>query len=981
MRKMHKKQAEDFVKLLGQAHTEIKNALERKKFDLAMNLLEQCQEGAIELGHMIEELEGEGFAAIPFLENYCEVTYQIHENIWNHQQIHANKTYKKLEKALIPVENSIRNDIPVRLEAVFLPYKASMWDSLESVWMAADADPDCDAYVIPIPYYDRSQNGTLGACHYEGEEFPDYVPVTFYEDYSIEERKPDMIFIHNPYDQGNYVTTIDPRYYSSELKKHTPCLIYVPYYATAGGMSEGQALCQAYFYADAIIIQSEKFRRFFDPVIPKEKLLPLGSPKFDRVIRICSQPKTPPKEWEEKLEGKRAYFYNTSIHGMLWDTAGFLKKMEYVFRCFEGRKDVCLVWRPHPLLESTFDSMRKELRPIYDKLKQYFIESGLGIYDDTPDITDTIALCDGYIGDAGTSVTSLFGLAGKPMFILNNNIHSSPGPEDWKGQIIRGFSMDRQDDWMVTQGNKLYHAPNGDYRYEYVCDLSEYASGGYYSRAIEAEGRVYVCPVNAQELLVIGRDCGGEVKSSGMTGYFPERLDKGQGRIERGAIEQSEIEQGEIEQGGIEQSEIKQGRIRIDQGGREQGKIGQGRIEQYEIEDGRIRVEQGEIEQDRAEGSGKDLTKLDKPVCGKKHGRNSWKIINRISLEHCLGQQGAFAGAWRIGQYLFLVPNQYPAIVKYDTKENKVTYIKGYNEGFVQMVQGEWRIGGSCVWEHYLMLASPIDNHVIAIDSNTNQVQVMTTGARNSCGCMALIPNGSELWLLPFTGTVITCWNPKTGHVQEYSQIPEEFFCIHRPSGRKCMERPFYAAAFCEDKVFFSPYWGNAFLCLNRESGKLKEWKPPFPVPEKPKNGYYNSWAVGCFLYQTDTLGAGTYRFFSLADGKLYDVNLKTEEFQEIAVEFDLEELRRQEPGFSEESQWLQYCCMENCFNSLSSFLDGNVTGAAFDRDRQLRAFEKIAANHDGTSGEKIYGIAKEKAGMGQRIGKKTSLKNGQSKL
>lgn len=925
MRKMHKKQAEDFVKLLGQAHTEIKNALERKKFDLAMNLLEQCQEGAIELGQMIEELEGEGFAAIPFLENYCEVTYQIHENIWNHQQIHANKTYKRLEKALIPIENSIRNDISVRLEAVFLPYKASMWDSLESVWMAADADPDCDAYVIPIPYYDRSQNGTLGACHYEGEEFPDYVPVTFYEHYSIEERKPDMIFIHNPYDQGNYVTTIDPRYYSSELKKHTPCLIYVPYYATAGGMSEGQALCQAYFYADAIVIQSEKFRRFFDPVIPKEKLLPLGSPKFDRVIRICSEPKTPPKEWAGKLEGKRAYFYNTSIHGMLWDTVGFLKKMEYVFRCFEGRKDVCLVWRPHPLLESTFDSMRKELRPIYDKLKQYFIESGLGIYDDTPDITDTIALCDGYIGDAGTSVTSLFGLAGKPMFILNNNIHSSPGPEDWKGQIIGGFSMDRQDDWMVTQGNKLYHAPNDDYRYEYVCDLSEYASGGYYSRVIEVEGMVYVCPVNAQDLLVIGRDCEEEAKSSDMTDHFPERIYKEQGGIERGRIEQDEIKHARKEYG-------------------------------------------------RIEGSNKNLTEISKPVFEKNHGKNGWRVTQRVCLEHCLEQPGAFAGAWRIGQYLFLVPNQYPVIVKYDTKESKVEYIKGYNEGFVQMVQGEWRIGGSCVWEHYLMLASPTDNHVIAIDSNTSQVQVMTTGARNSCGCMVLIPDGSELWLLPFTGTVIACWNPKTGHMQEYSQMPEDFFCIHRPSGRKCMERPFYTAAFCEDKVFFSPYWGNEFLCLNRESGKLEEWKPPFPVPKKPKNGYYNSWAVGYFLYQTDTLGTGTYRFFSLADGKLYDVSLKTEEFQEIPVEFDLEELKRQEPGFCEDSEWLQYCCMENCFNSLSSFLDGNVTGAAFERDRQLRAFQKIAANHDGTSGEKIYEFAKEKAGMGQRIGKKTSL-------
>ncbi len=887
MRKMHKKQAEDFVKLLGQAHLEIKSALERKKFDIAMNLLEQCQEGAIELGHMIEESEGEGFTAIPFLEDYCEQLYQVHEAIWNHQLINANKTCRKLEKALTPVENSIRNDIKVRLEMVFLPYKASMWDSLESVWMAADADPDCDAYVMPIPYYDRIQNGALGTFHYEGEEFPEYVPVTFYGDYNIEERKPDVIFIHNPYDQGNHVTTIDPRYYSGELKKHTPCLIYIPYYATAGGMSEGQALCQAYFYADAIIIQSEKFRKFFDPVIPREKLLPFGSPKFDRVIKKCSQPKKPPEDWKGKLEGKKTYFYNTSIHGMLWDTAGFLKKMEYVFRCFEGRSDVCLVWRPHPLLESTFDSMRKELRPVYDRLKRYFIESNMGIYDNTPDITDTIALCDGYIGDAGTSVTSLFGLAGKPMFILNNNIHGSPDPEDWRGQIIRGFSVDNQDEWIVTQGNKLYHAPDGDYRYEYVCDLCRYSSGGYYSRAIEIDGTVYVCPANAQDILVVGKSRGDD---------------------------------------------------------------GEGKDEIYEGH-GETAV------------SGRHLTES---LHDKKDRRKHWKIKRRICLEHCMEQQGAFAGAWGIGQYLFLIPNQYPAIIRYDTKKDRIDYIKGYNKVFVQSVQGEWRIGGSCVWEHYLMLASPTDNHVMAIDSNTNQVQLMTTSSKNSCGCMVMMANGQELWLLPFIGTTITCWNPKTGDMKEYSWNSDGFFCTHRPSGRKCMERPFFTAAFWQDKVFFAPYWGNQFFCLNRETGKTEEWKPPFPVPETPKNGYYSFWAAGFFLGQTDTLGAGTYRFFSLADCKLYDVNLDTNRFQEIAVEFDLEELKNQEPGFCEESEWLQYCCTENYFNSLSSFLDGHITGAPFDKDRQLCAFHKIAANHDGTSGEKIYRFAKEKLGMGQ---------------
>ena len=68
-----------------------------------------------------------------------------------------------------------------------------------------------------------------------------------------------------------------------------------------------------------------------------------------------------------------------------------------------------------------------------------------------------------------------------------------------------------------------------------------------------------------------------------------------------------------------------------------------------------------------------------------------------------------------------------------------------------------------------------------------------------------------------------------------------------------------------------------------------------------------------------------------------------------------MEDLREQEPGFCEVSQWLQYGCGGSYFNSLGRFLDGIVVRNPFDRERQLRAYEKIAANNDGTCGEKIY--------------------------
>ena len=135
-----------------------------------------------------------------------------------------------LRQWALKIKSSIKNEIQTRLEVVFLPYKASMWDSLESVWKAADADPNCDAYVIPIPYYDKKPDGSFGEMHHEFSQYPSDIPLLWYEDYDFEKRRPDMIYIHNPYDECNYVTSVHPFFYSKNLKKFTEKLIYIPYF-------------------------------------------------------------------------------------------------------------------------------------------------------------------------------------------------------------------------------------------------------------------------------------------------------------------------------------------------------------------------------------------------------------------------------------------------------------------------------------------------------------------------------------------------------------------------------------------------------------------------------------------------------------------------------------------------------------------------------------------------------------------------------
>ena len=309
MRKAQKENAEALTDLLKRAHDEIRRAVERKKIPAALALLEDCQQAAISLGGLTEEAEGENHAVIPLLEKYCEQIYQFHEKLMEEEaeqgfSADTEDIFGSVQKSLCQIKDNIQQ-VRIRREVVFLPYKASMWDSLESVWRAADEDPDCDAYVIPIPYYDKNPDGSFREAHYEGDQYPEYVPVTWYEVYDFAKRQPDMIFIHNPYDEWNHVTSVHPFFYTKNLKQFTEQLIYIPYFILGEVDPEDEEALKGIehfctvpgvIYADRVIVQSEKMRQAYIHVMTdflteqgygrgywEEKILGLGSPKIDKV--------------------------------------------------------------------------------------------------------------------------------------------------------------------------------------------------------------------------------------------------------------------------------------------------------------------------------------------------------------------------------------------------------------------------------------------------------------------------------------------------------------------------------------------------------------------------------------------------------------------------------------------------------------------------------------------------------------------------
>lgn len=432
MRNYLRKQLLEIMKPLFAADKLLKKIIMANNVQNELLLLQDMQAAAIEMGNAIEKSQGEGSEIVSMLEEFCELLWKISQSSF-YEKIELSKvSHKQLTAIRRQIEDS-----PVEFEIVFLPYKVSMWDSLESIWMAAKEDDSCTAYVIPIPYFDKEEDESLGEGHYEGGQFPEYVPIVDWQQYDFENRHPDIIYIHNPYDERNNVTSVHPSFYSNVLKGYTDKLVYIPYYVCSESTREDNCLQNGIVNADVVIVQSDKikdeyikyYRKGMEEDAPKNKFLALGSPKFDKVIHSDKIQNELTIQWKQRAGGRKIILYNTHLTTFLQYEEKAVEKIATVFQHFAGRDDVLLLWRPHPLCKTTLKAMRPELYEAYVKLEKEYLEKNVGIFDESEDMYSAISVADGYYGDS-SSMLSLFGVTGKPVCIQNVSVASYDRLED-----------------------------------------------------------------------------------------------------------------------------------------------------------------------------------------------------------------------------------------------------------------------------------------------------------------------------------------------------------------------------------------------------------------------------------------------------------------------------------------------------------------------------------------------------------------------
>lgn len=407
--------------------------------------LEQCQNAAIQLGTLIEEIKGEGTESVRLLEQYCEIVYQVYNQLaqgCRAEEVLDDKWNLDFRELVAQVKECVKQEVDIRHKVLFLPYKAKHWDSLESVWMATEKNPECEAYVIPIPYFYKNPNGSVGEMCYEANQYPDYVPITKYVEYDFENNIPEMIYIQNPYDEYDSCIMVHPFFYASNLKKYTEKLIYIPEMLVDECEATDECaminlrhycVTPGVIFADRVYVQSESMRKLYinflteaagkdTQTIWEEKIYGIGVPKEDAKNCLSQTGTKMPKEWRwliEREDGsrKRVILYYTGLSGFMQYKEQMIVAIREVFQTFlEHREDIVMLWKPQSLIKMTLEQEEPKLYEEYCLLENEYCKQKMGILAENLEDQLATTICDAYYGDV-SPIVQQFRNAGKPVLV------------------------------------------------------------------------------------------------------------------------------------------------------------------------------------------------------------------------------------------------------------------------------------------------------------------------------------------------------------------------------------------------------------------------------------------------------------------------------------------------------------------------------------------------------------------------------------
>lgn len=315
-------------------------------------------------------------------------------------------------------------------KVLFVVYRTEWWGCLDSYCRQECMAENTLCYVMPIPRYERDEvtlEANFEKKHFEPEKLAAMLPkgvcMVDCKEFSLEQGF-ERIYIHNPYDNGCILDTVEVKYYSLNLRKYTSRLICVSHFLNLP-LSD-YVRCNAYDYVDAIYIPfvSAKYA-LEEKYDEKVEVVPSGIPEYLDCL-------TEKMYARGDLAGDRMkLLYCISFSDLAIGMERQLQEMREVFEYARQNGNILLIFRPDediPVLR-LHRQLSEAIWQKYEELIAYFVKNQIGIYDKSPDLYEVAVLADGILC-TDHPMAGLFSVQGKYVLRLDRVHRPAPTTED-----------------------------------------------------------------------------------------------------------------------------------------------------------------------------------------------------------------------------------------------------------------------------------------------------------------------------------------------------------------------------------------------------------------------------------------------------------------------------------------------------------------------------------------------------------------------
>lgn len=395
--------------------------------EATIQLLNNCQQLAINAGTLIEENYSAPEDTVSLLEAYCEQIYELSLDINSDSLSDEHLTEAGLIcNSVLDTYRTLRNSCGA---TIFMPVLYTDWKYMEPYYNEAVMNNAGKVFVMPLPYADRLHDGSAEEFVTDIKMFPEDLPLISFDEINLDSEIISEIVIQNPWDEFGSGRVVHPAFFSSVIKNKTDKLTYIPAFNLPNipekeeksiTNAERYVVSPGVIHSDLIILGKDSEKSLYINWLIKAT--GLNDYEFwNKKIRVFV-----PENDELTIDGnidkkeKKLLFY-ISISDMYLHGKQAVSKIRHSFELLRKNESISMQW---VMDDNMFEIIEKNVPDIYKEFNQIvrdFTDNGYGCILKCSEVQKAVEEADAFYGSGGYALNMCVN-KGIPVMICNLEI-------------------------------------------------------------------------------------------------------------------------------------------------------------------------------------------------------------------------------------------------------------------------------------------------------------------------------------------------------------------------------------------------------------------------------------------------------------------------------------------------------------------------------------------------------------------------------